>query len=53
MKTLELNQRITLNQKGKQFDFIVNDIDGDTYKLFNKFFLSRFWSIEEINLNLA
>ena len=53
MKTLELGQRITLNQKGKTFDFIVKDIENGTYKLFNKFFLSRFWTLEEINSNLA
>jgi len=53
MTTLELNQKVTLNQEGREFEFVVKSIDGDTYKLFNKFFLSRFWSIKEINENLS
>jgi hypothetical protein len=53
MKTLELNQKVTLNQDGRNYDFVVRQINNGTYKLFNKFFLSRFWTIEEINSNLA
>lgn len=53
MTTLNVNDKVKLNDKGTVRIYEIKEIRGNEYKLFNKFKVSFFASLEYIKANLV
>lgn len=53
MKTLNINDKVKLNDNGTIRIYEVKEIRDNEYKLFNKFKVSFFANLEWIKANLA
>ena len=53
MTTLNINDKVKLNDNGTIRIYEVKEIRGNEYKLFNKFKVSFFASLEYIKANLV
>jgi ribosomal 50S subunit-recycling heat shock protein len=50
---IQVGTKLTLNVNGKEREYKVTEISENGYKLFNKFQVSFYASLEFINQNLA